>query len=226
MSRLPYWEKDLDFQVSDLFPYDWDRRPVSTNRIYGERMEALARGALSIGSEFLYVSGLSLGTAGTMTWDGSFGEGLGVSLGFTLMLGYSSSMEEVVLKLLDSDLKSLGTGLMAGVTECLFWSQSMPREVRKIIMIATGLPLKDEVEFIDFLIDGINGHSGVDGLIPYYAELFGMRRSAVSYETDDLLSMRISSVLQSFEMSETRQILGPAPDLEMPPLFEMRFSPG
>lgn len=226
MTQLPYWENDLDFQVSDLFSYDLDRKPVSVNYIYGEQMVNLADGALALESEFIYVSGLSVGTAGTMTWDGALEGNLGVSLGFTLMLGYSSSMEEVVLEFLESEGKSPEIGLMAGVTDCFFWSQSMPREVRKIIMVATSLPLKNEKRFIDGLIEGIKGHKGANGLIPYYAELYGLRRSAVSYETDDLLCIRISSVLQSFEMTETRQILGPAPNLVMPPLFEMRFSPG
>ncbi len=226
MTRLPYWENDLDFQVSDLFPYDLDWGPVSANKVHGDRMVRLAKGAMALGSEFLYLSGLSLGVGGTMMWDGDPGAAFGFSLGFTVMLGFSRPMEDVVLSVLDSGEERGESALEAGVTECLFWSPSMPREVRKIIMIATPLPLKDEASFVDSLIAAMERHGDSNGLIPYYAELFGFRRSSVSYETDDLLDISISSILQSFEMSETRQVVGPPPDLVMPPLFDLRISSG
>lgn len=226
MNHLPYWESDLDFEVSDLFPYDMDWRPVSVNKFYGEKMVGLAKGALALGSEFLYVSGLGSGIAGTMIWDGD-PEGMpGFSLGFTLMFGYSPAMEDVVFHVLNEGDESGESALIAGVTECIFRSAIVPRGARKIIMMATPLPLKDEARFIDDLISGMKRHCSSDRLIPYYAEKFGFRRSSVPYETDDVMDLRIASVLHSFEMSETRKVVGPPPDVEMPPIFDFRLSIG
>ncbi|PIE53820.1 MAG: hypothetical protein CSA35_09450 [Dethiosulfovibrio peptidovorans] len=226
MNRLPYWENDLDFEVSDLFPYDMDWCPVSANQIQGEQMVRLACGALALGSEFLYVCGLGAGIAGTMMWDGN-PEGIsGFSLGFSLMFGYSPAMEDVVSTVLEDGNEGGESALTAGVTECLFRSSSMPRGVRKIIMMTTPLPLKDETAFLDGLISGMISHGACDGSIPYYAERFGFRRSAVSYETDDVMDLRISTVLHSFEMPETRQVVGPPPDVAMPPMLDVRFALG
>ncbi|MCF4151443.1 hypothetical protein L2W58_06465 [Dethiosulfovibrio sp. F2B] len=226
MNRLPYWENDLDFEVSDLFPYDMDWRPVSVNRFCGDKMVGLAQGAMALGSEFIYVSGLGSGIAGTMTWDGDPEGMAGFSLGFTLMFGYSPAMEEVVSDVLEEGEESGDSALIAGVTECIFRSSSVPRGARKIIMMATPLPLKDEAGFIDDLLFAMGRHCSIDHLIPYYAEKFGFRRSSVPYETDDVMDLRIATVLHSFEMSETRNVVGPPPDVSMPPIFDFRLSLG
>ncbi len=223
LGNLPHWEKDLDFRISDLFPYDVDRKPVSVNRMYGTNVEHLAEGALALESEFIYLCGLSVGSVGTMTWDGSPDNWEGISLGFTMMFGYSQAIEDAIVSFVASTSNNGVDDIMAGVTECFFWSNSMPREARKVIMIATTLPLKDEEAFISDLADDLYRHKSADRLIPYYAETFGLRRLAVPYETDDLLRERISLVLQSFELQETRQVVGPSPDLAMPPLFDVRF---
>ena len=50
----------------------------------------------------------------------------------------------------------------------------------------------------------------------------GYRRFSISYETDNLTQMRITQALFDLELDETRELIGPAPEMKLPLLPGIR----
>jgi len=107
----------------------------------------------------------------------------------------------------------------AGVAFCSLWNKTLFLENIKVIVVINDSFFFNEEDFLtDF--ESMFKDGGVDrSNIPYFAEKFGYRRFCMAYETDDLLQIRISKLLYEMELPETRQMVGPSPEMPFPPFF-------
>ena len=73
------------------------------------------------------------------------------------------------------------------------------------------------------LVQGVLGSPYAVGYFgyAYYAEKFGYRRATIPFETDDMTQLAITQMLFDLEMEETRQVVGPAPEIS----WETPWSP-
>ena len=67
--------------------------------------------------------------------------------------------------------------------------------------------------------EGMLASQDGDPGLAFFAEQFGYRRFCMAYETDDPLQLRISRLLYEMEFAETRQMVGPSPEVSFPPFF-------
>ncbi|MDR1977501.1 MAG: hypothetical protein LBQ42_02080 [Synergistaceae bacterium] len=147
-----------------------------------------------------------------------YDNGNNINLGFMMLLGYSPQMEKLVGRKFpereDMDVR-------AGVAFCSLWNKTLLLENMKVIVLVSDDILFSEEEFLtDF--EAMFEEKGLDrSNISYFAEKFGYRRFCMAYETDDLLQLRISKLLYEMELPETRQMVGPSPEMPFPPFFGM-----
>lgn len=153
-----------------------------------------------------------------------------ISLGFMMILGYSQRMERLVADALEAMQKC--EDLTAGVAFCSLWNQGVLMGSLKAIAVVSNGPFFEEAEFLDsferFLSGRVKGQEATsdrqqgrrkDSALSFFAERFGYRRFCMPYETDDPLQLRISQLLYEMEFAETRQMVGPSPELPFPPFF-------
>lgn len=230
---LPYWNSDLDLEIASWFPLGLDYRPVSSNQ--PPRLQRIASRCLGLGSEFLFMSSPRGGCSGSLmrdNWDAG-SDGL-IRLGFMMILGYSSEMERMVELVLDGmkegaeqkeDMRGDGENgeLSAGVASCSMWHEGLLMGSVKVIVLVSGEPFFEEDGFLEGFDRALSerecGTDESDADISFFAERFGYRRFPLMYETDDILQMRISRLLYEMEFSETRQMVGPSPEVAFPPFF-------
>ena len=225
---LPYWNSDLDLEIASWFPLGLDYRPVSSNQ--PPRLRRIASRCLGLGSEFLFMSSPRAGCAGSLmrdNWDAG-SDGL-IRLGFMMVLGYSPEMERMIeLVLSGMERKDGHPGsdgeLSAGVAACSLWHEGLLMGSVKVIALASGEPFFEEDGFLEGLDKALSewesgGMGTRDAGLSFFAERFGYRRFPLMYETDDLLQMRISRLLYEMEFSETRQMVGPSPEVAFPPFL-------
>lgn len=237
---LPYWNSDLDLEIASWFPFGVDYQPVSINRLYSPQLRRVAAQCLALDSEFLFMASPQTGCIGSLMRDNFYRAdpyGL-VSLGFMMILGYSPRMERLVADELD-EMKKYGD-LAAGVAFCSLWNQGVLRGSLKAIAVVSNGPFFEEEEFLDsferFLSGRVKGQNASSvrprarrgskkkppqrgNALPFFAERFGYRRFCMPYETDDPLQLRISQLLYEMEFEETRQMVGPSPELPFPPFL-------
>ena len=89
--------------------------------------------------------------------------------------------------------------------------------VKVIVLVSEGI-FFDEEKFLTDFEGMLAGQDGDPGLA-FFAEQFGYRRFCMAYETDDPLQLRISRLLYEMEFAETRQMVGPSPEVSFPPFF-------
>ena len=212
---LPYWNSDLDLEVASWFPFGVDYQPISMNSPLSPRLRRVAAFCLDRGSEFFFMSSLGTGPIGSLMRDNFYRvkpQGI-FSLGFMMILGYSPRMERLI---------GAGFGgsedLSAGVAFCSLWNRGVLMENIKVIVLVSEGIFFDEEKFLTDFEGMLAGQDGDPGLA-FFAEQFGYRRFCMAYETDDPLQLRISRLLYEMEFAETRQMVGPSPEVSFPPFF-------
>lgn len=212
---LPYWNSDLDLEIASWFPFGVDYQPISMNCPLSPRLRKVAASCLDQGSEFFFMSSLGTGPIGSLMRDSFYrinSQGI-ASLGFMMILGYSPRMERLI---------GAGFGgseeLSAGVAFCSLWNGDVLLENVKVIVLVSEGIFFDEEKFLTDFEGMLASQVGNPGLA-FFAEQFGYRRFCMAYETDDPLQLRISRLLYEMEFAETRQMVGPSPEVSFPPFF-------
>ena len=216
---LHYWNSDLDLEIASWFPLGIDYKPISINLLHSPRLKRIAAHCLEMGSEFFFMTSTSDGCVGSLMRDNfyKFDSRNTLQLGFMMLLGYSPQME----KLLFSKVEDM-EDIKAGVTFCSLWSNNLMMESLKVIILVSNSVFFDDETFLAGFESMLSGAEGLGASnISYFAEKFGYRRFSIPYETDDPLKLRISKLLYEMEFSETRQMVGPSPEVPFPSFFGM-----
>ncbi len=212
---LPYWNSDLDLEIASWFPFGLDYQPVSINRLHSPRLRRIAASCLDWESEFFFLSSPRTGCIGSLMRDNFYmcrPQGI-VSLGFMMILGYSPRMERLIC----AGLRGTDE-LSAGVAFCSLWNRGVLMENLKVIVLVSEGIFFDEEKFLADFERMLAPQEGVPDLA-FFAEKFGYRRFYMVYETDDPLQLRISKLLYEMEFAETRQMVGPSPEVAFPPFL-------
>ncbi len=230
---LPYWSSDLDLEIASWFPLGVDYRPVPVNQ--SPQLQRIASRCLALDSEFLFMSSPRTGCVGSLMRDnwGTPENGV-IHLGFMMVLGYSPKMERLVELVLNERERRNGEeemedeeALSAGVASCSLWHEGVLMGAVKVIALVSGEPFFEEEDFLagfDQALAEPKGASEQDAALSFFAERFGYRRFSMLYETDDPLQLRISQLLYEMEFSETRQMVGPSPEVPFPPFLGVALS--
>jgi len=218
-SILPYWDQELELSVPCWLPYGKDYSPVASNGLYNPMLGMLSSLALGLNSEFLYLHGMQCGNVGTMSRQNIVdptNNGI-VDFGFSMVFSWSSKIEEAILPYLVQF-----QGLKAGITICSVWNMDLLLAESKVILLVNENPFFDENRFIAALVKGfalkLDANSQQNA---FFAEKFGYRRFAISYETEDVTQMGITQLLFDMELEATREIVGPVPELKIPPFMNI-----
>jgi hypothetical protein len=99
------------------------------------------------------------------------------------------------------------------------WNKTLFLENMKVIVLVSDNLLFSEDAFLADFESMFENEARVSSSISDFAEKFGYRRFCMSYETDDLTQLRISKLLYEMELPETRQMVGPSPEMPFPPFF-------
>lgn len=216
-SVLPYWDQDIELDIAPWIPYGKDYYPVTVYNMLSPLLGSVAELAFEMQSEFLYLRSFRSGNVGAMVRQNIIDPGRDEELefGFSIVFTFSEALEKAIIPLI-----SKFPGLRAGLTLCGIWSEDVFIDECKVVVLVNEDPFFEEGSFFRALRNSFRAHSGKEkSNISYFAEKFGYRRFSISYETDDLILMRISQVLYDFELDATREILGSAPELKLPPML-------
>ena len=219
---LRYWSSDLDLEVASWFPFGVDYKPVSINSLHSPQLKRIAALCLGVESEFFFMTSMWSGCVGSLMRDNFYrnDESRGFSLGFMMLLGYSQRMESLLDRKFD-DQKDV----KAGVAFCSLWNKTLFLKDMKVIVLVSDSILFSEEDFLAEFEAMFEDEKSAEGSnISYFAEKFGYRRFCMAYETDDLLQLRISRLLYEMELPETRQMVGPSPEMSFPPFFGINLS--
>jgi len=185
--------------------------------MHSPRLKRIAALCLEVESEFFFMTSMRSGCVGNLMRDNFYrsDESHGFSLGFMMLLGYSQRMESLLDRKFSDE-----NDVTAGVAFCSLWNKTLFLENMKVIVLVSDSILFSEENFLaDFEAMFDNEKSAPGSGISYFAEKFGYRRFCMAYETDNLLQLRISKLLYEMELPETRQMVGPSPEMSFPPFF-------
>jgi len=213
---LRYWSSDLDLEIASWFPFGVDYKPISINSMHSPRLKRIAAFCLEMGSEFFFMTSIWSGCVGSLMRENFYknGSSNNLNLGFMMLLGYSPQMERLLVRKF-SDQKEI----KAGVAFCSLWNKTLFLENMKVIVLVSDNILFSEDAFLTDFESMFENEARKSSSISYFAEKFGYRRFCMAYETDDLLQLRISKLLYEMELPETRQMVGPSPEMPFPPFF-------
>ena len=216
MTALPYWNSTMNMRIPSWFPFGVDYIPVSVNAHHSGILRRIAALSLRLNSEFLCLTSIQSGSAGNLLRESMFvpGQGGDFDLGFTMIFGYSSFMEELL-----SSLVSGNESLEAGISYCCLWDREILRETFKAIALVSGDPFFPEDAFLTSLAAALEKCAPLQANLPYFAEKFGYKRFIIPYETDNPVNLEISRLLYEMEFEETRKCVGPSPEISLPLLF-------
>ena len=123
---------------------------------------------------------------------------------------------------------------MAGLTLCDIWRENVLVDECKVLMLVDEDPFFNETDFIEALYKTFQSAAGRENSnLSFFAEKFGYKRFSISYETDDLLQMRITETddllqmritqaLFDLELDATKEVVGPVPELKVPPMPSLK----
>jgi hypothetical protein len=214
MSLLPYWDQNVDLDVVNWLPYCLDFNPVSVNGMHSETLRSIAALSLEMDSEFLYLRSMRSGCVGTLFRENLIDPGRDhrLSLGFSMVFGYSRLMEALLPLVSKGQPRSVGGGdpfAGSGTVEILPGRKQgyRPRQRKPRFC--------EEEKFLEALMEVMSKAGGEKRQASFYAERFGYRRFSIPYETDDVQQLAISQLLHDFEFEETRTIVGPRPEIPL-----------
>ena len=213
ITRLPYWERDIELDIEPWVAYSCDFNPVSVNALFSESLGRIAEMAICAESEFLYMESCGRYPVGTLVPENLIRPRL-TSLyfsGFAMIFAYSQQMERILY-----NLANIRADVGVGITSCCIWKKDILVDECKVLVAASEDPLFDSERFLRLLEDEMETSESAEGAnVPYFAEKFGYRRGSILYETDDVTRMNITRLLMSFEFEEIRQYVGPVPELSL-----------
>jgi hypothetical protein len=227
MLLLRYWNSDLDLEIASWFPFGVDYKPISINELHSLQLEKIAALCLEAGSEFFFISSMFSGCVGSLMRDNFYKVNTRshVGLGFMMLLGYSQRMEKMLGRRISEH-----HDVRAGVAFCSLWNKTLFLENMKVIVLVSDSILFREEDFLTDFGTMLEEEMFKDeeakrqSSIAYFAEKFGYRRFYIAYETDDLTQLRISKLLYEMEFPETRQMVGPSPEMTFPPFLGITLS--
>jgi hypothetical protein len=228
MFLLRYWNSDLDLEIASWFPFGVDYKPISINELHSLQLEKIAALCLEAGSEFFFISSMFSGCVGSLMRDNFYKDSTrnNVGLGFMMLLGYSPRMEKMLGRRLSEH-----HDVRAGVAFCSLWNKTLSLENMKVIVLVSDSILFREEDFLTDFGEMLEEEMSKGGKeterrsnVSYFAEKFGYRRFCIAYETDDLIQLRISKLLYEMEFPETRQMVGPSPEMTFPPFLGIALS--
>ncbi len=221
MTLLPYWDSNVDMEIAPWFPLRMDYEPVSVNAYHSRVLTDIAALSLRMNSEFFCLTSLRSGYVGTLLRDSMIDPGRmsRIGLGFTMLFGYSTSMEDLLSSLLDDEAE-----VEAGVSFCCLWDRDIMLESFKAIVLVSSNPLFDEDTFLARLAAILEEKASSHANLPFFAEKFGYRRFFIPYETDNLVHLEISRLLFEMEFEETRKWVGPSPEVAFPPFLGINLT--
>jgi hypothetical protein len=196
----------MEFDIEMWVPYRCDFKPITTNFLFSDDLGSVARLAMRMGSELLYMWCDEDCPVGTLAPENllRLRRESEERRGFAMVFAYSEAMEKILYELAGS-----GDVFGAGVTICEIWKSAILIDECKALMVASSNPMFDPEEFLDALRAAMSGSDKAEsGGVPYFAEKFGFRRFSIPYETDDITELQISSVLSEFEFDETKKFVG------------------
>jgi hypothetical protein len=200
----------MEFDIETWVPYRCDFNPIKTNHLFGDALGRIAKMAMMLESEFLYMEFGGACPMGALVPENIIRPHTTSEGGnFAMVFSYSRGMERVLYELFQ---KSDVFG--AGITLCGIWKSAILLEECKVLMVASGSPMFDVENFLDALDSALSTQDS-DANIPYFAEKFGYRRFAIPYETDNVIDLQITHMLSKFEFPETRCFVGPEPELSL-----------
>jgi len=216
MGILPYWDQNVDIEISPWMPYGRDFNPVSANSLHSDQLNSIASLAMGMDSELIYVESEETGQVGALFRDNLMmpGKRRYVHSGFSIMFGYSVMMEALV-----GMFAQAFHGLRAGLAVCGLWDRCMLVDECKVIVLVGESLFLNEAKCLIALREVMDAASTDGGNSSFFAEKFGYRRFSIPFETDDVINLSILRLLYDFEFEATRKAVGPPPEVPLPDLF-------
>jgi hypothetical protein len=189
--------------------------------MHSPRLKRIAAFCLEMGSEFFFMTSMWSGCVGSLMRDNFYKDNASsnLNLGFMMLLGYSPQMEQWIGRKF-SDQKEI----KAGVAFFSQWNKTLFIDNMKVIGLVRDKAMFSEHAFLVDFESMFEDETRASSSISYFAEKFGYRRFCMAYETDDLIHLRISKLLYEMELPETRQMVGPSPEMPFPPFFGIRLN--
>ncbi|MBQ7576816.1 MAG: hypothetical protein IJT21_00965 [Synergistaceae bacterium] len=218
---MPFWNAELYVEISQWFPIGKDYQPISVNRFYDSDLQKISASCMDLGSEFFFMASPSTGCVGNLPRENFFkyNPDSAVNLGFLMILGYSDKIERGItasLAMLES-----ARGLFAGITSCSLWSHGIFQGNTKVIAITSDDPFyncNDYIRGLARILDEVKKFLG-SGNDSYFAEKFGYDRFFMQWEDDNPFDLRVSQILNEFELDSTREIVGDRSNMDFPPFI-------
>jgi hypothetical protein len=203
----------MEFDIETWVPYRCDFKPVTTNSLFGDALGDIARMAMMLGSELLYMWNDEDCPVGALVPENLMhpNADAGPHAGFAIVFAYSEGMERVLC-----GMERSGGEFGAGITRCGIWKRSILLDECKVLVAASADPDFDIDRFLESLKRAMSGGApeGCGG-VPYFAEKFGYRRFSIPFETDDVTELQIGALLRQFEFEVTRRFVGLAEELSL-----------
>lgn len=216
MGVLPYWDQNVDLEISSWMPYGRDFNPVSVHSLHSEQLGRIASLAMSMDSELIYVESMETGQVGALFRDNLMMPGKRSHSGvcFSVMFGYSPMMEALL-----GMFAQAFPGLKAGLAICGLWDRAMLVDECKVIVLVGENILVNGTKCLMALQEVMSAASSDGGSCSFFAEKFGYRRFSIPFETDDVTNLSILKLLYDFEFDATRKVVGPRPEVPLPDFF-------
>ncbi len=217
MGILPYWDQNVDLEISPWAPYGKDFNPISVNSMHSDQLGAIASLALGMDSELMFLESSVTGQVGALFRENLMmpGRRRGQDGGFSVMFGYSQVMEALL-----GMFAQAYPGLRAGLAVCGVWDRSMLVDECKVIVLVGETLFLNEAGCLNALQQVMLAASTDNGSSSFFAEQFGYRRFSIPFETDDVTNLAILKLLFDFEFDATRAVVGPPPEVSLPDLFK------
>lgn len=220
-SILPFWNSELQVEISRCFPFGRDYHPVSLNRFHDATLEKISASCLDLGGEFFFMASPSTGCVGNLSRENFFRASPDhvMNLGFIMTLGYSDLLEKAVISsmlLPEAQMK-----LSAGITACSLWSRGIFEGVTKVIAVAGEEPFFDGTDYLKGFAKILDDFRSIlkSGNNAYYAEEFGYTRFFMAWENDNPEDIAVSQTISEFEFDGTKEIAGGPSAREFPPFM-------
>lgn len=216
MGILPYWDQNVDLEITPWMPYGKDFFPVSVNHLHSDQLGRLASLALGMDSELLFVESTETGQVGALFRENLMmpGRRQHSEGGFSVIFGYSAVMEALL-----GMFTQAFPGIRAGLAVCGVWDRFMLVDECKVIVLVGESLFLNEVKCLSALQEVMTAAATDGGSCSFFAEKFGYRRFSIPFETDDVTNLAISRLLFDFELEATRALVGPPPEVSLPDLF-------
>ena len=217
-SILPFWNSELQVEISRCFPFGRDYHPVSLNRFHDSTLQKISEACLDLGGEFFFMASPKTGCVGNLSRENFFRASPDsmLHLGFIMTLGYSDLLEKAVISSLI--LPEAQMKLTAGITACSLWSHGIFEGVTKVIAVAGDEPFFDSTDYLKGfakILDDFRRILKTDDN-SYYAEALGYTRFFMTWENENPEDIAVSRTISEFELEGTAEITGGPTTREFP----------